>query len=265
MPQTWVVDATPRQSSLPAAAVVALLDAGQCSAPAASLLAFINALVAVDHLTLVRYGRAPAPELVEGQARDPAAHGVPAHCFSIYRSGYWRSDAATPLADALRRESDSAITALQLRPADIRVAAWRRDIYERSHLADRLGFLYAVSRDEAFAINLYRDTAAGPFQPGEVERLLGIAPLLRQAHRGALRRRPDLTAAATLLQQRVPALSTRELAVCARIACGTGSDGIADALGIAPSTVATLRKRAYVKLTDAGLGSGRIALMRLVG
>jgi DNA-binding NarL/FixJ family response regulator len=36
--------------------------------------------------------------------------------------------------------------------------------------------------------------------------------------------------------------------VCARIACGLSMDGIAADLGIAKSSVLTLRKRAYNKL-----------------
>jgi DNA-binding NarL/FixJ family response regulator len=45
------------------------------------------------------------------------------------------------------------------------------------------------------------------------------------------------------------------------IACGISADGIADDLEIAPSTVLTLRKRAYAKL---GIHT-RIELMRLIG
>jgi DNA-binding NarL/FixJ family response regulator len=62
----------------------------------------------------------------------------------------------------------------------------------------------------------------------------------------------------------VPELSARERAVCARIACGVSADGIAAELDVAPSTVTTLRKRAYAKLTRRGLGSGRAMLAGLV-
>ena len=60
-------------------------------------------------------------------------------------------------------------------------------------------------------------------------------------------------------------LSPRELQVCARIASGVTADGIAADLGIAPSTVATLRKRAYGKLGDAGIIGGRWRLSQLPG
>jgi DNA-binding NarL/FixJ family response regulator len=58
----------------------------------------------------------------------------------------------------------------------------------------------------------------------------------------------------------VPELSAREQAVCARIACGISADGIAVELDVAPSTVTTLRKRAYAKLTRRGFSSRRDAL-----
>ncbi len=106
------------------------------------------------------------------------------------------------------------------------------------------------------------------------ERLLAVATLLKQVHCGVLRlgqrghaaplsRDAQVGQALFALQARVPALSPREAAVCARIACGTSADGIAAELGIAPSTVLTLRKRAYAKLAQAGFSGGRLQLSRL--
>ena len=62
------------------------------------------------------------------------------------------------------------------------------------------------------------------------------------------------------LADRAPRLSLRERQVCARIAVGLTADGIGADLGVAPSTVVTLRKRAYAKL---GVHN-RLALARLV-
>jgi DNA-binding CsgD family transcriptional regulator len=60
----------------------------------------------------------------------------------------------------------------------------------------------------------------------------------------------------------VPALSPREAEVVARIAHGLSADGIAAELDVAPSTVVTLRKRAYAKLAEAGLPADRLRLAR---
>ena len=93
---------------------------------------------------------------------------------------------------------------------------------------------------------------------------------MKQAHRAVLGTRidaPDIDArierAAAALARRLPELSERERAVCARIACGISADGIAADMDVAPSTVTTLRKRAYAKLARRGLGAGRFALHRL--
>jgi DNA-binding CsgD family transcriptional regulator len=45
---------------------------------------------------------------------------------------------------------------------------------------------------------------------------------------------------------------------------GLSADGIAADLDVAPSTVITLRKRAYLKLADVGLPSQRMGLARLL-
>jgi DNA-binding CsgD family transcriptional regulator len=283
MPQTWFVDSPPPGHALATHSVAMLLDASHAAAPAAKLLAFINQLAPVEYISLVEYtGESPgdalgaAPTLVEGHARGPHARNVTAECFAIYRRRYWRSDQATRIAQHLRRETQACapITALHFQPGDIPVAAWRNEIYEREHLADRLSFLYSPLPHTAFAINLYRDETLGRFQSAEIERLLAVAPLLKQVHQGALRlgdAAPDhrrstavrIARAQAALQAQAPALSPRELQVCARIACGISADGIAAELDVAPSTVLTLRKRAYAKLAESGLAGGRMTLARL--
>jgi DNA-binding CsgD family transcriptional regulator len=286
MPQTWFVDAPPDGHALAARSVGLLLEAAHDAAPAAKLLAFINQMAPVEYISLVAYGGqndaddrdglGTAPTLIEGHARRPHARDVTAECFAIYRRHYWRSDQATHIAQHLRRETQSAspVTALHFQPGDIPVAAWRNEIYEREHLADRLSFLYSPLPHTAFAINLYRDESLGRFQTAEIEQLLAIAPLLKQVHQGALRAghgatpqvydsKQRIARAQQAIRRRAPSLSPRELAVCARIACGISADGIAAELDVAPSTVLTLRKRAYAKLAASGLGGGRLPLVRL--
>ncbi|HSV51640.1 MAG TPA: LuxR C-terminal-related transcriptional regulator [Burkholderiaceae bacterium] len=283
MPQTWVLDSSPSGHALAASAVAILLEAAHDSAPAAKLLAFINQLAPVEYISLVEYtgetggdALGAAPTLVEGHARGPHARNVTAECFAIYRRRYWRSDQATRIAQHLRQETRATapVTALHFQPGDIPVAAWRNEIYEREHLADRLSFLYSPLPHTAFAINLYRDEALGRFGSAEIERLLAVAPLLKQVHQGALRASDAagpvqqslavrIARARAAIQARAPSLSPRELEVCVRIACGISADGIAAELDIAPSTVLTLRKRAYAKLADSGLAGGRMMLARL--
>jgi len=254
-------------------AVAGLLDACARAQPAAGLFAFVDAVVAVDYLSLVEYVAHPreglaVPELVEGVSA-PDTPNVTAACFALYRQRYWRHDEATRLAQHLGGTAQPLV-ALRLRPDDIGVPAWRREIYDGVALEERLSLLYAPLDGGAFGINLYRSRRHGPFGDAELERLLGMAPLLARVHRGALagpaqRLHADagVAQAATALARRLPELSARERAVCARIACGRSADGIAAELDVAPATVATLRKRAYAKLMRRGLGSGRAVLARL--
>jgi DNA-binding CsgD family transcriptional regulator len=271
--QTWQVASGLGAAPVPASSVACLLEASACARPAAGLLAFIDSIVPVDHLSLVEYvahsseGLA-TPELIEGLSAPDLDNVTPA-CFALYRERFWRQDEATRLAQHLGSES-LPLLALHFEPADIRVPSWRREIYDRVSLEDRLSFLYSPLPGRAFAINLYRGRRHGPFASAEIHRLLAVAPLLKQAHRaglGSARRQQSLDVrvadAAAVLARRLPELSLRERAVCARIACGISADGIAAELDVAPSTVTTLRKRAYAKLTRRGLAGGRSVLAQL--
>ncbi|RYY82620.1 MAG: LuxR family transcriptional regulator, partial [Comamonadaceae bacterium] len=190
-------------------------------------------------------------------------------CFALYRQRHWRDDEATRMAQCAPR--GDSLTALHCRASDIQ-ETWRRDVYDPAGLAARLSFLYQAGAGATAVLNLYRCHSQGPFALGEIERLMQVAPLVQLAH-GLLARRRErgdggsapgqLAHALRRLRLRVAELSTREAEVAARIACGMSLDGIAADLDVAPSTVATLRKRVYAKLAARGLPSGRAQLARL--
>lgn len=278
MPETWYVDAPPQGTLLPGESVAALLDAADHDDPAAAMHAAIRAIVPVQYLSIVTYsaraGDEP-PRLAGRQAANEHGCGrdVTTECFEVYRRRFWRNDEATRIAARLQNDGHGAgLVALRLRASDVPVGAWRAEIYEREHLTDRLTFVYLPVPRHTYAINLYRDEAQGRFGHDEITRLLAAAPLLQRAHRNALRAdaaargaQPALTPerARAALSRIAPELSTRELEVCAWIACGVGADGIAAELDVAPSTVATLRKRAYAKLVARGVLGGRMRLAQL--
>jgi DNA-binding CsgD family transcriptional regulator len=279
MLETWHIDAVPRSHTLSASAVALLLEAAHDAAPAARILDFLNVMVPVDYLSLVQYthqGGMVAPTLVEGHASQHALSQVTVDCFSIYRRHFWREDQGTQIAQNLNCSHGAAtpVTALHLNVSDIACSSWRTQIYDHARLADRLSFFYSPLPDTTYAINLYRGTSQGVFRQAEIQQLLALSPLLRQTHRGALLCKRTVTPgvsadqrialASAALQRKVPALSARELAVCARIACGISADGIAADLDVAPSTIITLRKRAYAKLAGGGLPAGRLHLANMV-
>ena len=111
---------------------------------------------------------------------------VVAECFAIYRRSYWRSDAVVRLADRVARRPAREVAVLHCRADELPVAGWRNDIYVRERLTERFTLLHAPVSGAVQAIHLYRDERQGLFQPDEIDRLLGLAPLLRQAHQAAL-------------------------------------------------------------------------------
>ena len=237
-----------------------LLDAPQHPAPARSMLAFLNSVAPVSYISMVAYD-GDAPSQVEGHAERSELPNITARCFQQYQTHFSRADQVTQLAMPVAQDAnpDAAVAVVFYDRAGLPDAGWRESIFEREHLTGRLSFLYAPLPQQAFAINLYRDESLGGFGPGEIEQLMGMAPILKKVHRAVLQARmPSLPVAMRLpamlatLQLRAPQLSPRERDVCVRIACGMGADGIAADLGLAAATVQTLRKRAYAKLAIHG-------------
>jgi len=268
MPATWTLDAPASGHLLPATAVQGLLEVASAPLSAARLLRAIQPVVPVQYLSLVAF-RHHTPELVEGSSQHSPDRDVVAECFAIYRRSYFRSDSVMRLADRVAERPAREVAVLHCRADELPVAGWRNDIYVRERLTERFTLLHAPAPGAVQAIHLYRDDRQGFFQPSEIAQLLALAPLLRQAHHAALQvgavvadRHAQVAQAERRLLRLAPILSPRERAVCARIACGLSADGIAADLDVAPSTVVTLRKRAYLKLADAGLPADRMRLAR---
>lgn len=270
MPATWTFDSPAGGHLLPATAVSGLLDVASAPLSAERLLRAIEPVVPVEHLSLVTF-RHHTPELIEGFFAHTRDRNVVAECFAIYRRNYFRCDAVMRMADQVAHRPAREVAVMHCRADELPVAGWRDDIYVRESLTERFSLLHAPTPGAVQAIHLYRDHRQGSFQPHEIEQLLALAPLLRQAHHAAIQsgaavadRHAQIAQASRRLERLAPALSPRERAVCGRIACGFSADGIAADLDVAPSTVLTLRKRAYLKLTDAGLPAHRLGLARLL-
>jgi len=268
MGRRWTLHDAPRRSSVATGAVVGLLQDVNALAPGDAALRFLSRLVPLEYLSLVEYpGHAP-PRQIEGHAVSQAAQETTARCFALYRRhAFFRLDDATGLAADLARIGPEVpqVDVLHYRQREIPDPVWREAIFERERLAGRVSLLFAGAAGSVFALNLYRDTAAGEFGADELARLRAVAPLLRAVLRQRLQAQPAdvaerVAATEARVAQRAPALSARERAVAARIACGVSNDGIAADLGVAPSTVITLRKRVYTKLAI----HSRIALVWLL-
>lgn len=246
--------------------VALLLDAARRPTLAPAFLRAVNHLAPAAYLSIVRYDP-QGPVLLEGHAHAAAPHNITHDCWARYRERFFRVDELPRLAQRLRDgPAPDDVAAMHCTAPQIPDHGWREQIYEQRGLSDRLTLLYAPVRGMACSINLYRTEAMGPFDEAALQRVLSLAPLLKQVHGQVLGATPAhdidrrIEAAEEALCARTAALSPRERQVCARIACGLSVDGIAADLAVAPSTVLTLRKRAYAKL---GLHN-RIELARLL-
>lgn len=252
----------PTSIPLAAPALAATLDALGTRAFGPALLAALAAPLRPAHLTVFRFDAGLSARVVLTAGGDGGR--VAEHSARVYGgSGLYRHDR---LLAALRRPAAAGDTPLRLRTRrrDIANAAYGEQLWDRFGLVDRLSALDAHEGPWT-AINVYRDGTTGPFGRVECRRFAVLAPLLLALSRrhlaalqpaaetGAATRVPPEAAAALL--RRLPArLSAREREVCALTLAGHTRQGIALALGIAGSSVATLRERAYRKLQIHGAG-----------
>lgn len=251
----WLIDKRQVTNALPALAVEKLLETMESRALARGLLEFLQTSVPVDYIAVYSYPAGAAPVMLDGESAlgDDIMRG----CFQTYRRRFACYDRALAIAERLRcaRDCPAPICALRYRSDQIPDPAWRREIYQRNELCERLTFLFTPVRGRVIGLNLFRRATRGRFGDGELEQLSAYAPVLSQISRLLLRPRLSTGTASERIALfehtaalRFPELTLRERQVCARIAAGITNEGIAVQLGIAPSSVHTLRKRAYARL-----------------
>ena len=251
----------PVSTPLAPAALAAVLDALGTPRFGTALLAALAPPLQAVHLTVFRFDAGLSARVVLTAGLD-GGH-VAARSARVYGgSGLYRHDR---LLAALRRPARAAGMPLLLRTRrqDIADAAYGTQLWDRHGLVDRLSALDGHDGPWT-SLNVYRDHGTGPFGRTEASRFARVAPLLLallRRHLGLLQPVADPTAAgqrvppeaAAALLQRLPVrLSAREREVCALTLAGHTRQGIALALGIAESSVATLRERAYRKLQIHG-------------
>lgn len=271
MQEFWDLSRTTGTARLPVSVLSNLLNVSvqTISQP---ILQAINQISDVDYISLVEHpSSGQKPTQVAHAAKKCQPHrDVTRECFERYRNLYFKQDPVTHLLDQMHSHDKKCdgVAALHVMREDIPDNAWKRDIYERENLPDRLSFLFSPTPERRLAVNLYRSAQRGHFTPGELETLLPLGSLIAQVYKSRIAS-PTVVSGATTpepleeaLNARAPGLSARERAVCARIATGMSVDGIAVDLDIAPSTVMTLRKRAYAKLHAQGGPSDRLRLVR---
>lgn len=230
-------------------AVLALGEEGFAGA----LMRAIGMMLEVEHLALLRFDPDLTARLLGAASTGRGNQALEAG--RLYeRAGFFRHD---PGMTALAGGHPSEPMLYRLRAADIEDTRYRRDIYERFDLLERLSILDQI-RGQWIMVNLYRSTGQVPFTGSEVGRMREFAALvlpLAAKHatliatgQPATGPSPSVGFLDDLLERVDSRLSVRERAVCARALAGLTVPGIASDLKVSAATVATLRRRAYAKL-----------------
>lgn len=215
--------------------------------------------LAAPHLSVVAFDAALGSRLI---AAESVGGGALARAAGrIYQeAGFGRFD---PNARAIAGGgAGEGPLVLRLKAGEIEEPGYRQRIYDEFGLTDRLSIV-DQAQGRWFALNLYRTVALGPFGQGEISCFADLAPLVAAlvGKHFALAPPPlwqtDPRPPVVLLEQRIgridPALTPRQIEVCARAVLGMTNEAIGLDLGIGAATVATLRRRAYARLGISSL------------
>lgn len=232
-----------------------------CGTPGfeAALFAAARQAASCEHLTAFAFAGASEPRIV--LAVDTSTQPVARQVARKYVRHYWRLD---PVQKA-EAAGETGGMAVRILAEDIESSPYRQDCYTGVGLHDRVSLLSAHN-GEVLRLNFYRSSRSGRFGEAEIDHILSnsqmIMALLAKHDALTPRHGGDVTAS---FQRRLCALATplprREREVCALIAAGMSSEGIALDLGVSLNTVLTYRKRAYARL---GISSQNELLRRLL-
>ena len=217
----------------------------------------VNSVWGCEHLSAFAFTgkQDPRPILTEDRQGDALARS----CGTRYVNTYWKFDPV----NALRHTETGAKFVALIDASDIGSADYRRECYTRVNLGRRLTLSLAEGGTE-YRLNIYKD-ARELMSDRWIEALQKSADLLMallRRHYAEDVSRPDSSALKFMDRLRAvsPSMPKRELQVCAQIARGVTSEGIACELGIGTNTVLTYRKRAYARLNI----SSQNELLRLI-
>jgi len=217
------------------------------------LLSFAHDMIRTDHLTVFcQTARGGIRTVI---AENTGARAIARAVAERYVRHHWTCD---PVQKAFAR-SDILIAAqkecvlVDIDAADVEHTGYRDECYSSVNLNHRLS-IANVRDGKTMRINFYR-RRGHDFAPDELDRVMDIANLLmamvwRHDEDSLAQDGADLEAAFLQRLARIaPGLTPRERQVCALVALGLTSEGIALRLGVGLNTVLTYRKRAYTRLS----------------
>lgn len=223
----------------------------------ARLLALLNAVTPVDHCVVFTWAEGDgAGHLFTHGRMDPARAG------ELARDYVERWHALDPQFARLLQAGQMDEAARVPLAADTDYdPAYRNHFFNRNDLVDKALTIGRVESGSVYC-NFYRMGSSGPWSADDWARLERVLPLMTgliSAHYALLQARGDgadtpgsgRSLVHTIIGRAVPPfdrLTRREREVCERTVLGYTAVGIGLDLDIAPSSVATYRRRAYEKL-----------------
>ncbi|NMM03420.1 helix-turn-helix transcriptional regulator [Paraburkholderia sp. RP-4-7] len=253
--RSWRVSTPPRSGHINTSRVTDLVMSISHADPdalAASILKTVGDTLPVSQCTIFAYEFDARPRTVSaadhrgGRFLRDVADRYATHFYALDGN---RAIVGRPQA----KQAHEALVLHQQQSEEIENEAYRAACYAQPNVSDRLSLLLQPMESVWLSINLYRDSAYGMFQPGELEHVESVAHLFAHAAKGhyALNgQHQQGTAAAMLARVRraCPALTPREIDVLRGTLEGASAAEIAEQMGIKATSVITYQKRAYARL-----------------
>jgi DNA-binding CsgD family transcriptional regulator len=238
---------------VPLAAMAALADVVEAVGTPRfgdALIAGLASIVAIDQIAAVTVRDESSPQLLSVASRSDASTAR-----SLTRDYLARYHLDDPLLRALRDLHRSRAVTVLRHDASGTTPGYEKRFFSATGLIDKVALLWWSGRT-AYYVNLYRNAQAGRYSERDIGRLNAMAPLIarlveRHAGRIAIQqagRSGGTDVHALLVDLLDRRLSRRERDVLTGTLRGIPTSGIATLFGIAPTSVATLRRRAYAKL-----------------
>lgn len=258
----WSIErAEPRRSAPSldisrAAGLMAAIGSHRQDAFAAEVVRTVSAFVPVAQCTVYAYDAERRPRAVSiADGRDGRELGT---ISALYTRYFYPMDGNQQVMGVeSRRTGGPRLVVHRQARDDISHPAYRENCYARPDVRERIAILSGADACSWLSVNLYRSTQQGNFQPGELEVIGELAPLLADAARHHSRIVDASRHLPALLLRRLhaacPDLSKRELDVIRGMLEGLSSPQIAEVMGVRLSSVTTYQKRAYRRLGISGV------------
>jgi len=252
-------DAPPDYASLAASVIGQIGEAGF----AGELISSLARHLRVGHLSAFACRAGVTPQLLgTGSVLSPS---IAYDTAVVYLDRHYLADPTRTLRETRHTLSSPALFVQRQRSQEVLDDGYRTLCYDRPGIIDRVSTVQArrAGSDTWIAVNIYRDRSQGFFSDSDIDVLSTVAPIVTRAterHLQMMELQTQLLAhaaapsvatretASERLASRFPQLSRREREVCGGILDGLTAKQIARRLEIAPTSVVTHRKNAYLKL-----------------